>query len=100
MDFHQRAVPSPIERMGKCSPRRIITRSVTALTQISASFSTAEPNVISGAKNTSTCRITTMAKSEMASPAQVALEIFLRTDGCSGVRAKDAPMLSVCMGYR
>jgi len=38
-----------------------------------------------------------MAKSEMASPVQVALETFLRTDGGSGVRAKDAPTLFVCM---
>src|SRR6266545_6947911 len=81
MDFHQRAVPSPMERMGKCSPRRMITMSAIAFTQISASFRTAEANVVSGTKNTNTWRIATMAKSAMASPAQVARETFVGTDG-------------------
>src|SRR5262249_38497544 len=97
IDFHQRAVPRPIERIGKCSPRRMITMRASALIQISASFSTAEANVISGTKNTKTCLITTIAKSEMASPAQVAGETFVGTDGRFGMRANGAPMLSVCI---
>src|SRR6266480_2657702 len=97
MDFHQRAVPSPIERMGKCSPRRMITMRATAFSQISASFRTAEANVVSGTKNTNACRITTIAKSEMASPAHVARETFVGTDGCSGVRANAAPRFCVSM---
>ena len=80
MDFHHRAVPSPMERMGKCSPRRMITISAIAFSQISASFRIAEANVVSGTKNTKAWRITTSAKSEMASPAQVARETFLLTD--------------------
>jgi hypothetical protein len=76
MDFHQRAVPSPMERIGKCSPRQIIAIRANALTQIRASFRTAEADVISGTKNTNTCRITTIAKSEINSPTQVARETF------------------------
>src|SRR6516162_1673455 len=97
IDFHQRAVPSPMERKDKCSPRRMITMRARALTQIRASFRTAEANVVSGTKNTNTCRIATIAKSEIASPAQVARETFVGTDGCSGVTGKAAPTLSVCM---
>src|SRR5262245_63234035 len=93
MDFHQRAVPNPMERIGKCSPRRISTIRVNALTQISASFRTAEANVISGTKNTNTWRITTIAKSEMASPTQVARETFAGTDGSLGAKANGASML-------
>src|SRR4029450_3086105 len=95
MDFHQRAVPSPMERIGKCSPRRMITMSAIAFSQISASFRTADANVVSGTKNTNTWRITTIAKSEMANPAHVAREIFVGTDGWLGVRANDAPIFSV-----
>ena len=40
----------------------------------------AEANVVSGTKNTNTWRITTMAKSAMASPAQVARDTFVVTD--------------------
>src|SRR5262249_45077590 len=97
MDFHQRAVPSPMERKDKCSPRRMITMRASALTQIKASFKTAEANVASGTKNTNTWRIATIAKSEMVSPAHVAGETFVGRDGCSGVRANDAPILSVSM---
>src|SRR6476661_777877 len=95
IDFHQRAVPRPMERMGKRSPRRMITRSVTALNQISASFKTAEANVVSGTKKTKTWRITTIAKSEMNSPAHVAREIFVGTDVRLGMRAKGEPRFSV-----
>jgi hypothetical protein len=95
MDFHQRAVPRPMERMGKCSPRQMITRSVTALNQISASFRIAEANVISGTKKTKTWRITTIAKSEMNSPAHVAREAFVGTDNWLGVSAEGAPRFSV-----
>src|SRR6266446_3124691 len=95
IDFHQRAVPRPMERMGKRSPRRMIIRSVTALNQISASFRSAEANVISGTKKTNTWRITTIAKSEMNSPAHVAREAFVGTNGRLGLRAKDAPRFSV-----
>ncbi len=99
MDFHQRAVPSPMERMGKCSPRRIITMRASALTQISASFRSAEANVVSGTKNTNTWRIATMAKSEMASPAHVARGTFVLTDGWLEVRANGAARLSVSMDF-
>src|SRR5580765_7492463 len=95
MDFHQRAVPSPMERMGKCSPRRIITMRATALTQIRASFRSAEANVVSGTKNTNTWRIATMAKSAMARPAHVARETFVGTDDRLEVRPNGAPTLSV-----
>src|SRR6266436_8341591 len=95
IDFHQRAVPRPMERMGKRSPRRMIIRSVTALNQISVSFRSAEANVISGMKKTNTWRITTIAKSEMNSPAHVAREVFVGTNGRLGVRAKGAPRFSV-----
>src|SRR4029453_5576756 len=81
MDFHQRAVPSPVERIGKCSPRRIITMRASALTQIRDSFRTAEANVVSETKNTNSWRIATIAKSAMASPAHVAREAFVGTDG-------------------
>ena len=100
MDFHQRAVPSPMERMGKCSPRRMITMRASALTQIRDSFRSAEANVVSGTKNTNTWRIATIAKSAMASPAHVARETFVGRDGCSGVRANDAPTLSVCISFQ
>src|SRR4029434_10413910 len=99
-DLHQRAVPSPIERMGKCSPRLMIMINVIAFSQISASFRSAEANVISGTKNTNACRIATIAKSEMASPAHVARETFVGTDGCSGLRAKGATMLSVSINFQ
>jgi hypothetical protein len=81
IDFHQRAVPSPIERKGKCSPRRIIRISVTALTQISASFRSAEVNVVPGMKNATPWRITSIANSEMNNPTHVARETFVGTDG-------------------
>src|SRR5262249_61562041 len=73
----------------------MITMRASALIQISASFSTAEANVISGTKNTKTCLITTIAKSEMASPAQVAGEKFLGKEGRFGMRGKGGPMVSV-----
>ena len=95
MDFHQRAVPSPMERIGKCSPRRMITMRAIAFSQIRASFRSAEANVVSGTKNTNTWRIATMAKSAMASPAHVARETFVGTDGWFGVRANGAPTI-VC----
>src|SRR5438874_13438187 len=95
MDFHQGAVPSPIERIGKCSPRRMITMRATAFSQISASFKIAEVNVVSRTKNANAWRITTIAKSEIASPAHVARETFLLTDDGLDVRPNDAPMLSV-----
>ena len=95
MDFHQRAVPSPIERIGKCSPRRMITMRATAFSQISASFRIADVNDVSGTKNTNACRITTSAKSEIASPAHVAHETFLITDDRLDVRSNSAPTLSV-----
>src|SRR5262245_7244411 len=97
IDFHQRAVPIPMERKDKCSPRRIVTMGSSALIQISDSFGTAEANVASGTKNTNTWRIATIAKREMASPNHVARETFAGAEGCSGVRANDAPALSVCM---
>src|SRR5882757_9843138 len=97
MDFHQRAVVSPIERMGKCSPRRMITMRATAFSQISASFRIAEPTVVSGTKNTNACRITTIAKSEIASPAHVARDTFLLTDDGLDVRPNGAATLSVSM---
>jgi hypothetical protein len=81
--------------MGKRSPRRMITRSVTALNQISASFRSAEANVISGTKKTKTWRIMTIARSETNSPAHVAREIFVGTEGRLGVKAKGAPRFSV-----
>ena len=56
----------------------MITMRATALSQISASFRIAEANVVSGTKNTNACRITTSAKSEMASPAHVARDTFVR----------------------
>src|SRR6266542_2102270 len=59
IDFHQRAVPRPMERMGKRSPRRMIT------------------------------------KSEMNSPAHVARQAFVGTNGRLGLRAKDAPRFSI-----
>src|SRR5205823_3950444 len=99
MDFHQRAVPSPMERMGKRSPRRMITMRASALSQISASLRIAEAKVISGTKNTNTWRIATIAKSEINSPAHVARETFAENDACSGVSANAPPMLSVCMGF-
>src|ERR1044071_5031242 len=99
MDFHQCAVPIPMERKDKCSPRLMITMRASALTQIKVSFRTAEPNVVSGTKNTNTWRIASIAKSERANPAHVAFETFVGTDGCSGVRANDAPTLSVCMSF-
>ena len=95
MDFHQRAVPSPMERMGKCSPRRMITMRASALTQIRASFRSAEANVVSGTKNTNTWRIATIAKSAMASPAHVARETFVLTGDWLDVRPNGAPTLSV-----
>src|SRR6476646_1157672 len=95
IDFHQRAVPRPMECMGKRSPRRMITRRTTALTQISASFRIAEANVISGTKKTKTWRITTMAKSEMNNPAHVAREVFVGTNGWLGMKAEGAPRFSV-----
>ena len=88
-----------MERIGKCPPRRIITIRANALTQIRASFRTAEANVISGTKNANTWRITTIAKSEMAKPAQVARETLVATDERSGVKANDAPTLSVCINF-
>ena len=97
MDFHQRAVPSPMERMGKCSPRRIITMRASALTQIRASFRTAEANVVSGTKNTNTWRIATMAKSEMASPAHVARDTFVANRRLVGGETERRAELSVSM---
>ena len=44
-------------------------------------FRSAEANVVSGTKNTNTCRIATIAKSEMARPAHVARETFVLADG-------------------
>src|SRR5258705_13689706 len=99
MDFHQRAVPSPMERVGKCSPRRIITMRASALTQIRASFRSAEANVVSGTKNTNTWRIATMAKSEMASPAHVARETFTGSDGGLEANGNCAARLSVSMDF-
>ncbi len=81
--------------MGKRSPRRMITRSVTALNQISVSFRTADANVISGTKKTKIWRITTIAKSEMNSPAHVTRELFVGTDSRLGMKAEDAPRFSV-----
>jgi hypothetical protein len=81
IDFHQRVVPSPMERKGKPSPRRIMTTSVIALTQISASFRTAEVNVVPGMKNTTTSRMTSIPKSEMNSPTHVAHETLVDADG-------------------
>ena len=95
IDIHQRAVPRPIDLNDKCSPRRMITRSVTALIQISTSFRTAEANVVSDPKNTNVWRITTIAKSEMKSPTHVAHEIFVGTDGRLEVRVKGALRFSV-----
>src|SRR6476660_2888482 len=86
MDFHQRAVPSPMERIGKCSPRRIITMRASALTQIRDSFRSAEANVVSGTKNAITWRIASIAKSAMASPTQVARDTFVGSEG--GLEAK------------
>jgi hypothetical protein len=77
----------------------MITMSASAFSQINASFRTAAPKVVSGTKNTNACRIMTMAKSEMASPAHVARETLVATDGCSGVRANGAPILSVCIEF-
>ena len=70
-----------MERRGKSSPRRMITSSVIALSQISASFKIAEANVTPGTKNVITWRITSIAKSEMNNPAHVARETFVGTDG-------------------
>src|SRR6476660_4245653 len=95
MDFHQRAVPSPMERIGKCSPRRIITMRASALTQIRASLRSAEANVVSGTKNTNTWRIATMAKSAMASPAHVARGTFVLTDDWLEVKGNCAARLAV-----
>src|SRR4029434_348785 len=76
IDVHQRAVPRPMERRGKCSPRRITTSKATALIQISVSFKIADAKVISGVKKTNPWRITTIANSERNSPTHVAREIF------------------------
>src|SRR5262245_30139050 len=89
-----------MERIGKCSPRQIITISASAFSQIRNSFRTAEANVISGAKKTKTWRITTIAKSEINSPAHVARETLVGSDGWSGVRAIAAPMLSVSIDFQ
>ena len=99
MDFHKRAVPSPIEREGKCSPRRIIRIRATAFSQINASFRIAELNVISGTKNTNAWRITTIAKSAINSPAHVARDTFAGSDDCSDVRTNGAPTSSACIGF-
>src|SRR4029450_12294573 len=95
MDFHQRAVPIPMERREKCSPRRMITMRASALTQISASFKRAEANVGSGTKKTNTWRIATIAKSEMASPAHVDGETLALTGDGLDVRPNGARTLSV-----
>ena len=71
-----------------------------ALTQIRASFRTAEAEVISGTKNTNICRITTIAKSAMASPTHVARETFAGTDGWLGAKANCAAKLFVSMDFR
>jgi hypothetical protein len=63
-----------MDRRGKRSPRRIITRRATALSQISVSFRIAHGNVISRTKNTNAWRITTIANSERKSPTHVAGE--------------------------
>src|SRR5262245_32549124 len=97
MDFHQRAVPIPMERKDKCSPRLMITISASALIQINDSFRIAEVNVASGTKNTNSWRIATIAKSEIANPAHVARDTFAGADGCPGVKANDASTLFVCM---
>src|SRR4051812_37759225 len=97
MDFHQRAVPSPMERIGKCSPRRMITIRASALTQIRASFKSAEVNVVSGTKNAITWRIASIAKSAMASPAQVARETFVGSDGWLEAKGSCAAGLAVSM---
>src|ERR1051325_1106983 len=97
IDFHQRAVPRPMEFMGKRSPRRIITSSATALNQISASFRIAEANVTSGTKKTKTSRITTIANSETNSPAHVARKVLVGTNGQLGVRAKGLSRFSASM---
>src|SRR5205823_7721108 len=73
IDFHQRAVPRPTERIGKRSPRRTITRRAAALVQISVSFKIAEATVISGTKNTNAWRISTIANSARNRPSQVAM---------------------------
>src|SRR3954452_6741673 len=95
MDFHQRAVPSPMERMGKCSPRRMITIRASALTQIRDSLRIAEANVVSGTKNATSWRIATIAKSEIASPVHVARETFGATDGGFEANGNDAARLFV-----
>src|SRR6476660_9616518 len=100
MDFHQRAVPSPMERSGKCSPRRIITMRASALNQIRDSFRSAEAKVVSGTKNVITWRIATMAKSEMASPTHVARETFVGTDGWLEAKGNCAARLLVSMDLR
>jgi hypothetical protein len=51
-------------------------------------------------KNTNAWRITTIAKSEMASPAHVARETFVGTDGWLEAKAKWAAGLSVCMIFQ
>src|SRR4051794_38758254 len=95
MDFHQRAVPSPMERMGKCSPRRTITMRASALTQIRDSFRIAEANVVSGTKNAISWRIATIANSEIASPAHVARETFGGTAGWFEANGNGAARLFV-----
>ena len=82
IDIHQHAVPNPMERIGKFSPRRMITSSAIALSQLNASFKIADQNVGSGTKNANVWRITSMAKSEMINPAHVARKLWrARTAG-------------------
>ena len=51
-------------------------------------------------KNTNICRITTIAKSAMASPTHVARETFAGTDGWLGAKANCAAKLFVSMDFR
>src|SRR5213593_5018747 len=99
IDFHQRAVPRPIERIGKRSPRRTITRRAAALAQISVSFRIAEATVISGTKNTNAWRISTIANSARNRPSQVARETLPAIDSLSVMRKDDASMLSLSMAF-
>ena len=73
----------------------MITMRATALNQISASFRSAEANVVSGTKNAITWRIATIAKSEMASPAHVARGTFVGTDGWLEAKGNCAARLAV-----
>ena len=100
MDFHQRAAPIPMERMGKCSPRRIITMRVSALTQIRDSFRSADANVGSGKKNAITWRIASIAKSAMASPTQVARGTFVESEGWLEAKGNCVARLAVSMDLR